>query len=340
MCLPAVVSTVAILACFAALELKRRMRRRFFDQNGGKILKNMGITIFTEAQLRKITDDYKEAIGQGAFGKVYKGIIDGNQPVAVKRASVVGGKALQQDEFVNEITFQFRISHRNLVCLVGCCLETDIPMLVFEFVPKGSLYNLLHGTNAPQLSLKQLLDIAIGSAEGIAYMHGNQKHVHGDIKSANILLDDDLMPKVSDFGSSKLMSKSYVRSVACDTNYIDPIYFQTNCFTEKSDIYSFGVVLLELITRKMAKYNDGKNCLPIDFKKSWKNIGNGQNMYDVGILFVGDAQSLMECLDRVGALAVQCLMEDTDERPTMAYVVEELNQVMAMVRGGSSSDTS
>ncbi|CAN6373668.1 unnamed protein product [Urochloa humidicola] len=157
---------IIILSSFVALVFERRKHRSFFDKNGGEILKSVGISIFTEHQLKKITNGYSKPIGEGAFGKVFMGTIDNAQLVAVKRATV-NGNALPKEEFVNEITFQFRINHANLVRLVGCCLETDIPMLVFEFVPKGSLYNVLHGgtSNDRQvLSLKQRLDIAIGSA--------------------------------------------------------------------------------------------------------------------------------------------------------------------------------
>ncbi|XP_072146455.1 probable serine/threonine-protein kinase PBL9 [Setaria viridis] len=154
----------------------------------------------------------------------------------------------------------------------------------------------------------------------------------GDVKSANILLDNDLKPKVSDFGSSKLLAMGmYSRSVVADISYLDPVYMKTGRFTEKSDVYSFGVVLLELITRKTARY-DGDKSLPIEFVKPWKRDGgNKRGMYDSDILPAdhGSAQSqvYMECLDRIGELAVRCLMEDVEERPTMAEVLEELKQV-------------
>ncbi|RCV38877.1 hypothetical protein SETIT_8G177800v2 [Setaria italica] len=333
---------VAVVATFAIFEVKRRKHRRFFDRNGGDILKSMGINIFTEGQLKKITNGYKKSIGEGAFGKVYIGVTDDSQQVAVK-CSTAKGEVLPQEEFVNEITFQFRISHTNLVRLVGCCLETDVPMLVFEFVPRGSLHSVLHGAGKTlPLSMPVRLDIAIGSAEALAYMHshGGHNHVHGDIKSGNILLDDNLTPKVSDFGSAKLVSVASRYSKWCvsgDMSYIDPIYIKSGRFTEKSDVYSFGVVLLELVTRKPAKYGD--NSLYIDFIRSFKEEGNGRKMYDEDILSGEDARSYhhMECLDRISRLAVQCLKEDVDERPTMAEVVEELKEVKAIASGGSSS---
>ncbi|KAJ1274992.1 hypothetical protein BS78_05G102300 [Paspalum vaginatum] len=310
--------------------------KRFFDKNGG-VLKGVGITIFTQAQLKKITNGYEEAIGQGAFGKVYKGTVNtihGTECVAVKRASVRVG-ALPQAEFVNEITFQFKISHPNLSRLVGCCLETDVPMLFFEFVPKGSLYDILHDHPQQELSLKQRLDIALGSAKGLEYMHcqggQNHYHIHGDVNlsSPQTSLQIILCLKSLTLGHPRFMSTNskYVRSVSCDMNYIDPVYFQTECFTMKSDVYSFGVVLLELITRKKLKYDN--TCLTVDFKKSYKDEAKRRNIYDTDIISGnnhGD-QSSIQCLDKVAALAVRCLSGFVDERLTMAEVVEELENI-------------
>jgi len=235
--------------------------------------------------------------------------------------------------------FQFKIRHNNVVKLIGCCLETHIPILVFELVSNGSLHDALHGDVKPYtLSLLKRLDIAIGSAEALTHIHSHGNHIHGDMKPANILLDKDLKPKVSDFGSSKLLSVDrYARAVAADRSYIDPVYMKTDRFTVKSDVYSFGVVLLELITRKTAKYDENK-ILPLDFVKCFKDEGSGRSMYDREIFSGDDAESQcnMKCLDMISTLAVGCLKEDEEERPTMAEVLEELKQVKVIASGGSS----
>lgn len=353
-----------VLACLAIILLMRRRHRKRFHKHGGDILKGLGITIFTEGELKTITKGYSKRIGGGFFGDVFMGKIDGAQAqqVAVKctvekklarhRQKTLRQEAPQheqeefwKDGFVKEITFQFQIKHPNVVRLVGCCLEAEVPKLVFEFVRNGSLHDVLHGGGDKHsiLSLPKRLDIAIGSAEALSHMHshGECKHVHGDVKPANILLDDELKPKVSDFGSSKLLSVSkYVKDVAADGAYTDTVYYKTGRFTVKSDVYSFGVVLLELITRKTAKYDTGNRSLPLDFLKCCKEEGSGRIMYDRDIFSSDDAQSerYMECLDRIGALAVRCLKEDVDERPTMAEVVEELKEVKLIACGGSCSD--
>jgi serine/threonine protein kinase len=165
------------------------------------------------------------------------------------------------------------------------------------------------------------------------HSHGGHNHVHGDVKSGNILLDDNLTPKVS------VASRYSKWCVSGDMSYIDPIYIKSGRLTEKSDVYSFGVVLLEPVARKPAK--DGENSLYIDFIKLCKNEGNGRKLYDEEILSGDDARSHhhMECLDMISKLAVQCLKEDLDDRPTMAEVVEELKRVKAIATGGSCSVT-
>nr|AAX94996.1 Protein kinase domain, putative [Oryza sativa Japonica Group]ABA95430.1 Protein kinase domain containing protein [Oryza sativa Japonica Group] len=330
---------LAFVVLYILKEHRRRQRNRSFDKNGGNILnKMMDIKIFSEEELKKMTKNYceKRMIGKGYFGKVYKGITQDNQQVAVKRF-VRNGHELNKQDFADEITSQARIQHENLVRLVGCCLHTDVPMLVLELIPKGSLYEKLHGDGRhTHLPLPTRLDIAVGCAEALACMHSNIGHksvVHGDVKSGNILLGNNLEPKVSDFGSSKLMSvaKSDNWSVMADMSYIDPAYIKTGRFTEKSDVYSFGVVLLELITRKKA-LDDDRESLPLNFAKYYKDDYARRNMYDQNMLSSTDdalRPRYMECLDRMANIAIRCLMEDIDERPTMAEALEELKQLSA-----------
>jgi len=210
----AAVATIlaVVMACLAIILLMRRKHRKLFHKNGGDILKGVGIIIFTERELKTITKKYSKPIGGGFFGEVYKGTrtINGTQAqeVAVKRTvakklarhrqNTLRQEAPQheqeefwKDGFVKEITFQFQIRHPNVVRLIGCCLETEVPKLVFEFVRKGSLEDVLHGGGDKPcaLSLPKRRDIAIGSAEALAHMHshGECKHVHGDVKPAQTL---------------------------------------------------------------------------------------------------------------------------------------------------------
>ncbi|BAT15322.1 Os11g0691650 [Oryza sativa Japonica Group] len=312
----------------------------------------MGITIFTEKELDSITKGKCTKIGQGAFGEVYMGTYK-DQQVAVKYSIAKGATRTQNafrwpkflvptkvpssrargQEFVDELRIQSLIRHVNVVRLIGCCLQTKVPMLVFEFIPQGSLEKKLHGFERQTLSLLNRLDIAIGSAEALSYMHssGLQSVVHGDVKPANILLDDNLIPKVSDFGSSELALK--MKHVCADMNYVDPVCIQTGKYcTMESDVYSYGVVLLELITRKKAKYDDGRS-LPIEFVNRYKDNNERRKMYDQDMLSSTDAlyPYCMECLDRMAAVAVRCLKNKVEKRPTMADVVKELKQLREQI---------
>uniref|UniRef100_A0ACD5YZ93 Uncharacterized protein n=1 Tax=Avena sativa TaxID=4498 RepID=A0ACD5YZ93_AVESA len=320
-------SITAVLLIFVRMEHEKRRLRDRFKKNGGQLLESIKIEIFRKEELDKITKNYKTIIGKGAFGEVYMGTTREYRQVAVKRSIAI--KKDRQNDFVNEIQIQSQISHKYVVQLLGCCLETEVPMLVYEFVPRGSLYDVLHGKNGngrrEPLPLRIRLDIAICSADALTYMHSQacQKILHGDVKSGNILLDDEFVPKVSDFGTSRLMSieKDHTDWVIGDSSYIDPVYMKTGLLTEKSDVYSFGIVLLELITRRKARY-DGNNSLPLNYAKASMDGSAGQ-MYDTEILSSGED---MMCLGEVGLVAVQCLEIDVNDRPTMNEVAEKIKK--------------
>ncbi|KAL5204568.1 hypothetical protein ABZP36_009439 [Zizania latifolia] len=349
----AIICAIAILSILLILLLmvyEKKRLREIFNKNGGQLLKNKGIKLFTKQEIRKITHNYGTFIGNGNFGKVFKGKLDNNQEVAVKRSIRVDNnqlaaavkrtkRSITDDEecrknMADEIIIQSQISHKNVVGLVGCCLETNIPMLVFEYIPKGSLHNVLHGNGdgsnnvaKHNLTLDERLEIAIGSAEALDFMHSpaSQKILHGDVKSENILLDDCLVPKVSDFGISKFMTieKDHTNKVIGSINYIDPVYLKTGKLTEKSDVYSFGIVLLELITRKKARY-DGNNSLQINFVKSYMSDSRAREMFDEEL---ASSPQAIDCLDMIGRIAVQSLKDDVEERPTMKQVLEQLHSV-------------
>ncbi|TVU00840.1 hypothetical protein EJB05_53727, partial [Eragrostis curvula] len=242
---------------------------------------------FHKGGAQKITKNNSHVLGKGGFGEVYKGILDDNTMVAVK-ASIVVNEARKED-FTNEVIIQSQMIHKNIIKLLGCCLEVDVPMLVYEFAANGNLQEVLHGDDKRQLrplSLDLRLDIAIESAEGLTYMHSatNRTIRHGDVKTANILLDDNFMPKISDFGTSKLLTvdKDFTMFVVGSMGYIDPVFHKTGHLTQKSDVYSFGVVLPELICRKPTIY-DGSCSLMIEFQNAYELENSGRAMFDKDI---------------------------------------------------------
>lgn len=195
---------VALLVFIVLLRREKRKMRHFFEKNGGPALeKAKNIKIYRKEELKPILKS-SNFIGKGCFGEVYKGFLD-NQLVAVKKP--INDSVAQNEQFANEVIIQSQVIHKNIVRLIGCCLEVDIPMLVYEFLSKGSPDDTLHGNNKVPLDMDVRLNIAAESADGLAYMHSKtgKKILHGDVKPANILLDDNYVPKISDFGISKLI---------------------------------------------------------------------------------------------------------------------------------------
>ncbi|XP_047042900.1 wall-associated receptor kinase 1-like [Lolium rigidum] len=316
------VSLLVVALLLVLIMVQKKKLDKLFEKNGGRILQNVkGLTIFSKEGLKKITKNNSELLGNGSFGKVYKGILPDNTMVAVK-ASIKVNEATKK-EFAQELKIHSHMIHKNILKLIGCCLEVDVPMLVYEFAANGSLGDILHGNKKQKLSLDLRLDIAIGSAEGLRYMHlyTIQAIRHGDIKPDNILLDDNLTPKISDFGLSMLLKEEYfAKKVVGCMGYIDPVFMKTGLLTQKSDVYSFGAVLLELITGKKNVY-DKNHSLIIEFCKVYEQEGTGREMFDKEIAATEEDIFILE---EIGKLAVECLKEGIEDRPDMTEVGERL----------------
>ncbi|KAM3207304.1 hypothetical protein ACQJBY_062483 [Aegilops geniculata] len=336
---------VCIFALRAEYQKKKlaKEKERFFDQNGGQILYHQlmskqvdTLKIFTQEDLKKATNDFDESreVGKGGHGTVYKGILKDNREVAVKRSKIMN--MAETDEFVQEIIILSQTNHRNVVRLLGCCLEVEVPILVYEFIPKGTLFQFIHRNyGSPPPSLDTRLRVAQESAEALSYLHlsMNRPIVHGDVKSMNILLDDNYMAKVTDFGASRMLPKDEVQFMTLvqgTMGYLDPEYLQERQLTEKSDVYSFGVVLLELITGKKAIYHDGPKegkSLASSFLLAMKD-GSLEGILDVSIVGVGMEMLLGE----VAELARMCLSSRGEERPSMIEVADKLKAMRSTWR--------
>ncbi|KAL2927722.1 Wall-associated receptor kinase 3 [Bienertia sinuspersici] len=312
------------------------MREKYFRENGGLILhqKLHGggaidvFKIFTAQDLEIATNNYsdKYIIGRGGFGTVYKGILPTNQHVAIKRSLKVDPNQVEQ--FINETLVLSQINNRNVVKLLGCSLESEVPLLVYEFIGNGTLYDhLVDAVKASMLTWNTRLNIALDVANVLSYLHItiSTPIIHRDIKSMNILLDENYTAKVADFGASRLVPKEQEQlatMVLGTWGYLDPEYMQTSELTEKSDVYSFGVVLVELLTRKKAISNDrpeNERCLAMHFIVKLKE-GGLLNILDKSIVSEETIQQLQE----VANLAKWCLMLKGADRPTMKEVALEL----------------
>ncbi|XP_077215979.1 wall-associated receptor kinase 2-like [Tasmannia lanceolata] len=317
-----------------------KLKEKFFQQNGGMLLQqristNENVTetakIFTEEELRRATDNYDQSriIGRGGSGTVYKGILSDHRIVAIKKSRVADG--IQINQFINEISILLQINHRNVVKLLGCCLETQVPLLVYEFVSNETLSHHVHDEGyISSISWENRLRIAAEAASALAYLHSAASFpiIHRDVKSTNILLDENYTAKVSDFGASKLVPLDYTQIttlVQGTLGYLDPEYFQTSQLTEKSDVYSFGVVLLELLTGEK----------PVSTKRSEEGIN--LSMYFISSMKENRLFQILEKrivdeggreqLYAVANIAERCLRMRGAERPTMREVVAELDQL-------------
>ncbi|XXG44201.1 hypothetical protein AAC387_Pa01g4066 [Persea americana] len=312
-----------------------KLKEKFFQQNGGMLLRQKisshraeAFKIFTAEELKRATDNYNanKVLGQGGYGIVYKGVLPDNRIVAIKKSKVVDTSQIEQ--FINEVDILSQINHRNVVKLLGCCLEAEVPLLVYEFVSNGTLSHHIHdGVDVPLMSLRDRLRIAEEIADALSYLHSaaSMPIVHRDIKSANILLDNNFNAKVSDFGASRLVpiDQTQVATLVQGTfGYLDPEYFQTGQLTSKSDVYSFGVVLAELLTgQKSVCFNrtEEERNLAMYFLLAMKENRLLQ-VVDNRILKEGREEQLTA----IARLVKHCLRLKGEERPTMKEVVVEL----------------
>ncbi|GLJ24100.1 hypothetical protein SUGI_0459560 [Cryptomeria japonica] len=324
-------SFVGVSVVASGLLWWRRIRRlenarlKNFEENGGKELENLldsmggkkSLKLFSERELETASKNYSMIIGNGGFATVYKGVLEDLTPIAIKTP-----KSISKEEFKNEIAILSHISHRNVVKLFGCCLQTKPPSVVYEFVPNGTVFEHLH-SKEKELSWETRRQIAIETAEAIAYIHdqASQRIFHRDIKSSNILLDNTFTPKVADFGISRLRPSAdgqlSTRHCSGTPGYMDPDFKTSNKFTDKSDVFSFGVVLVELLTGLRPLLSTG-------------------NLYDYFLSKIND-KCLTEILDvkvknrenqgqmeSMASLAQECLRKEAKSRPSMRDVVDKL----------------
>ncbi|XAR67737.1 Non-specific serine/threonine protein kinase [Bertholletia excelsa] len=292
-----------------------------------------GVKSFTFKEMALATDDFNGStqVGQGGYGIVYRGILSDSTIVAIKRAKV--GSLQGKKEFLTEIEMLSRLHHRNLVSLVGFCDEEEEQMLVYEFMPNGTLQHWLSATSEKTLDFGVRLRIALGSARGILYLHTEAYPpiFHRDIKASNILLDSKLTAKVADFGLSRLApavddegnTPNHVSTIVKGTpGYLDPEYLLTHKLTDKSDVYSLGVVFLEILTG-MQPISYGKNI-----------VREVNRCHQLGTIFsiidsrMGSYPS--ESVERFVALALKCCQDRPEERPPMLDVVRELEDILQM----------
>uniref|UniRef100_A0A2P2LR57 non-specific serine/threonine protein kinase n=1 Tax=Rhizophora mucronata TaxID=61149 RepID=A0A2P2LR57_RHIMU len=293
-----------------------------------------GNLVISVQMLRNVTRNFaaENELGRGGFGVVYKGELDDGTKIAVKRmeAGVISSKAL--DEFQSEIAVLSKVRHRHLVSLLGFSIEGNERILVYEYMPQGALSkHLFHWKNLKlePLSWKRRLNIALDVARGMEYLHSlaHQSFIHRDLKSSNILLGDDFRAKVSDFGLVKLApngEKSVVTRLAGTFGYLAPEYAVTGKITTKADVFSFGVVLMELLTGLMALDEDRPE--ESQYLAAWfSHIKSDKQKLMAAIDPALDVKDkTFESISMIAELAGHCTAREPSQRPDMSHAVNVL----------------
>uniref|UniRef100_A0ACD5V7N3 Uncharacterized protein n=1 Tax=Avena sativa TaxID=4498 RepID=A0ACD5V7N3_AVESA len=326
----ATIALFIILFLLLRQVLKRKAKKRATHHEDESVL--LENREFSYRELKHITDNFSQEIGKGGFGPVFLGYLENGNSVAVKvrsESSSQGGR-----EFLAEAQHLTRIHHKNLVSLVGYCQDRNHLALVYEYMPEGDLQDKLRATSSSRpLTWEQRLQIALDAAQGLEYLHFACKPalIHRDVKSRNILLSTDLVAKIADFGLTKVFgdSKTHITTEPVGTiGYLDPEYFRSFHISEKSDVYSFAVVLLELITGRppVVPISDSVRIHIGEWVQQSLDHDTMESIVDAKMGGDYDINSVRKAAN----LALHCKREVSRERPTMAEVVAQLKECLVL----------
>ncbi|KAM0886283.1 hypothetical protein ACQ4PT_029766 [Festuca glaucescens] len=338
------------LTCVVCHLLKRRSASIRSQQSTKRLLSEAECTVplYSYREIERATSGFSEdhRLGTGAYGTVYAGRLSDNRLVAVKRIKQQRDNSDGLDSVMNEVKLVSSVSHRNLVRLLGCCIEHGQQILVYEFMPNGTLAQHLQRERGPAVPWTVRLRMAAETAKAIAYLH-SEVHppiYHRDIKSSNILVDHEYNSKVADFGLSRMgmtsVDSSHISTAPQGTpGYVDPQYHQNFHLSDKSDVYSFGVVLVEIITAmKVVDFSRGPSEINLA-QLAVEKIGRGcvDEIVDPYLEPHRDAWTLTS-IHKVAELAFRCLAFQSEIRPSMAEVADELEQIQVSGWAPSTDD--
>ncbi|XP_010556328.1 PREDICTED: proline-rich receptor-like protein kinase PERK1 isoform X2 [Tarenaya hassleriana] len=298
-----------------AIELSLREARRFEMEELAQATKG-----FTS----------KSLIGIGKFGEVYKGLHQDGMLVAIKKRT-----RSPTQEFANEVRYLSSIHHRNLVTLLGYCQENNMQFLVYEYVPNGSVSSHLYGDGGKgpgrKLEFRNRLTVSLGAAKGLAHLHSlSPRLIHKDFKTANVLVDENFIAKVADAGLPNLLGREDVGSssqMVADKIFLAPEVQEFRRFSEKSDVYAFGVFLLELVTGREASEPSPSNSSRTLVEWMQNNMDNEDLSTAVIDERLGNSYTA-EGMEELMRLTMRCLQVSSERRPGMSYVVAELERIL------------
>ncbi|XP_013694334.1 uncharacterized protein LOC106398301 [Brassica napus] len=323
-----VIAIVLVLLALAFAFYRRRKSSREVDFQTGYDISNTDSLQFDFKTIEAATDKFSRSnmLGQGGFGEVFKGILPNGTEVAVKRLSKTSGQCALL-EFKNEVLVVAKLQHRNLVRLLGFCLESEEKILVYEFVPNKSLDHLLFDPEKQgQLDWTMRYKIIFGIARGILYLHQDSRFIiiHRDLKPSNILLDADMNPKITDFGKARIISVGQTientRIIVGTCGYMSPEYAMHGQFSTKSDVYSFGVLVLEIINGKrnssfLETESNSSNLVTYAWRL-WRN-GSPLELVDPTVRKSCDSSEVTRCIH----IALLCVQENPIDRPTLSTII-------------------
>ncbi|KAG5235104.1 cysteine-rich receptor protein [Salix suchowensis] len=318
-----VVGVMILVICICLFIRTRKQREKERVETTNKIESAESLQ-FAFSTIQDATEDFSEKnrLGQGGFGVVYKGVLPSGQEIAVKRLSKGSGQG--DLEFKNEVLLVAKLQHRNLVKLLGFCLEGIERLLIYEFVPNSSLDHFIFDpTKHVQLNWERRYKIIRGIARGLLYLHEDSRLriIHRDLKASNILLDEEMNPKISDFGTARLFvvdqTQGNTSTIVGTYGYMAPEYTQQGHLSVKLDVFSFGVLVLEILTGKKNSFHNGDHIEHL-LSHAWRNWRErtAQDIIDP-VLSSGSATEMKRCI-HIGLL---CGQENAADRPTMASVV-------------------
>ncbi|CAK9326951.1 unnamed protein product [Citrullus colocynthis] len=337
--------------CLAFRSSCNKADNQELDINPLTLMENSSARSFSLMELAAATNNFssENKIGAGSFGVVYKGELSDGTEVAIKRGETKDDEKTEdqqekQNAFMSELATVLRLNHKHLVGMVGYCQENDERLLVYEYMPNGSLHDHLHSKNHTKEdglllnTWKMRIKIALGAARGIEYLHNYAVPpiIHRDIKSSNILLDGNFTARVSDFGLSLMRQQetSMESAVGGTIGYIDPEYYVSKISTAKSDVYGLGIVLLELLTGKKAVFRDSGGGGPVTVAEfAVARIGGGELWNVVDKRVRAAEMEEVKAVEMVAYTAMHCVKLEGEERPNITDIVENLEKALALCNG-------
>ncbi|KAJ7951680.1 protein kinase family protein [Quillaja saponaria] len=334
------IAVLAIIILFPLFIWKLRRRKRgemvTKPQREGSLKSQK--RVFTYSQVVSITNDFRTIIGEGGFGKVYLGVIQDDTEVAVKLLSLSSMQGFK--EFQSEVQLLMILHHRNLVSLIGYCDEGDVKALIYEYMANGNLHQKLSDRSTSVLAWKDRLQIAVDAAYGIDYLHNGCKPpiIHRDLKTSNILLNENMQAKIADFGLSRAFGNdkdTHVSTCPAGTpGYLDPEFYEPGCPNRKSDVYSFGIILLELITGQPAVIRVADNTTHIlDWVIPLIGLGDTETIMDPRLQGNFSTTSALKAVE----IAMSCTARTAIQRPDISHVLSELKECLSSAMAGDQN---